>query len=260
MAVPEGYVALDLVGFTDKGTYSGAAVYMKNDLVHKDNVIWRCIADNTQAVPPAAGENWEKWIEGSAQMSGCTAVDTEGMIGAENSVVVAQSLIDAIADKVMNDLVAKTQIVNNLLATVTGNVLDATQGKVLDDKITQLNGNLTGLNAETESLASDIAALESNENKNPNQDLVSGNTILGWFSAHKNESRDAFSVSGNYPSDAPEQAEGYIEFKRGTSGNRTIVFFYPYDDSKQYYYRRSIFQGSWKGEWKKYSLPTPVYN
>lgn len=148
MAVPEGYVALDLVGFTDKGTYSGAAVYMKNDLVHQDNVIWRCIADNTQAVPPAAGENWEKWIEGSAQMSGCTAVDTEGMIGAENSIVVAQALIDAIADKVMNDLVAKTQIVNNLLATVTGNVLDATQGKVLDDKITQLNGNLTGLNAD----------------------------------------------------------------------------------------------------------------
>lgn len=152
MAVPEGYVALDLVGFTDKGTYSGAAVYMKNDLVHKDNVIWRCIADNTQAVPPAAGENWEKWIEGSAQMSGCTAVDTEGMIGAENSVVVAQSLIDAIADKVMNDLVAKTQIVNNLLATVTGNVLDATQGKVLDDKITQLNGNLSGLNADINNL------------------------------------------------------------------------------------------------------------
>lgn len=152
MAVPEGYVALDLVGFTDKGTYSGAAVYMKNDLVHKDNVIWRCIADNTQGVPPAAGENWEKWIEGSAQMSGCTAVDTEGMIGAKNSVVVAQALIDAIADKVMNDLVAKTQIVNNLLATVTGNVLDATQGKVLDDKITQLNGNLTVLNAELKDL------------------------------------------------------------------------------------------------------------
>ena len=152
MAVPEGYVALDLVGFTDKGTYSGAAVYMKNDLVHQDNVIWRCIADNTQAVPPAAGENWEKWIEGSAQMSGCTAVDTEGMIGAENSIVVAQALIDAIADKVMNDLVAKTQIVNNLLATVTGNVLDATQGKVLDDKITQLNGDLTVLNADINNL------------------------------------------------------------------------------------------------------------
>lgn len=152
MAVPEGYVALDLVGFTDKGTYSGAAVYMKNDLVHKDNVIWRCIADNTQGVPPAAGENWEKWIEGSAQMSGCTAVDTEGMIGAKNSVVVAQALIDAIADKVMNDLVAKTQIVNNLLATVTGNVLDATQGKVLDDKITQLNGDLTVLNADINNL------------------------------------------------------------------------------------------------------------
>ncbi len=34
-------------------------------------------------------------------------------------------------------------LVNNLLATVAGNPLDATQGKVLDDKITALNGNLS---------------------------------------------------------------------------------------------------------------------
>ena len=36
-------------------------------------------------------------------------------------------------------------LVNNLLATVAGNPLDATQGKVLDDKITALNGKLTSL-------------------------------------------------------------------------------------------------------------------
>ena len=34
-------------------------------------------------------------------------------------------------------------LVNNLLATVAGNPLDATQGKVLDDKITALNGKLS---------------------------------------------------------------------------------------------------------------------
>ena len=34
-------------------------------------------------------------------------------------------------------------LVNNLLATVAGNPLDATQGKILDDKITALNGKLS---------------------------------------------------------------------------------------------------------------------
>lgn len=36
-----------------------------------------------------------------------------------------------------------SSLINNLLATVAGNPLDATQGKVLDDKITALNGKLS---------------------------------------------------------------------------------------------------------------------
>ena len=41
----------------------------------------------------------------------------------------------------MNELVTKSQILNNLLATVPGNALDAVQGKNLQDQITQLNGD-----------------------------------------------------------------------------------------------------------------------
>lgn len=39
-------------------------------------------------------------------------------------------------------ILQKSNVVNNLLATVTGNVLDATQGKALNEKITQLYSNL----------------------------------------------------------------------------------------------------------------------
>ena len=53
-----------------------------------------------------------------------------------------QALIDAIANKVINELVAKSQIINNLLATVPGNALDAVQGKKLMDLYTRLNGDL----------------------------------------------------------------------------------------------------------------------
>lgn len=37
----------------------------------------------------------------------------------------------------------KSDLVNNLLATVAGKPLDATQGKILDDKITQTNADLS---------------------------------------------------------------------------------------------------------------------
>lgn len=41
-------------------------------------------------------------------------------------------------------ILQKSNVVNNLLATVTGNVLDATQGKALNEKITQLYSNKVG--------------------------------------------------------------------------------------------------------------------
>lgn len=88
--------------------------------------------------------------------------------------------------------------------------------------------------------------------KNNNQDIKSG-TILEWYLAHKNENIDTFCASEYYPEDIPEQMEGYVEFKRGTNGSRTIVFFYPYHSSADYYYQRDIFNGSWHSEWKKRS-------
>ena len=48
--------------------------------------------------------------------------------------------------------VAKSSIVNNLLATTAGSVLDATQGKVLNDKITAIP-TITYATAEPTSVA-----------------------------------------------------------------------------------------------------------
>lgn len=71
-----------------------------------------------------------------------TATDTYGLVVAALGESTTQALIDAIANKVINELVAKSQIINNLLATVPGNALDAVQGKKLMDLYTQLNGEL----------------------------------------------------------------------------------------------------------------------
>ena len=74
------------------------------------------------------------------------ATDTYGLVVDALGESTTQALIDAIANKVMNELVAKSQILNNLLATVPGNALDAVQGKNLQDQITQLNGESFGVN------------------------------------------------------------------------------------------------------------------
>lgn len=87
--------------------------------------------------------------------------------------------------------------------------------------------------------------------KSPNADIKSG-TIIEWFNAHRGENCDTFIVSTYYPSDVPVQEEGYVEFKRGSDGDRTIAFFYPFSDSSSgYHYRRSMYQGVWRNEWKK---------
>ena len=47
MIEPTGYTALDLVGFTDRGTYAANVNYVKNDLVHYGGNIWRILIDDT---------------------------------------------------------------------------------------------------------------------------------------------------------------------------------------------------------------------
>lgn len=74
--------------------------------------------------------------------SSVTAQDVEGLLGSPGAQSNVQALIDAIADQVLNQLVKKSQIINNLLATQAGNVLDATQGKALKDLIDQVNSDL----------------------------------------------------------------------------------------------------------------------
>ncbi len=72
--VPEGYMPLDFVGFTDRGQYSPGENYVENDIVHKDNTAWRCLIDNTIGVAPAEGENWTVFMDGTGAFYG--AYDT----------------------------------------------------------------------------------------------------------------------------------------------------------------------------------------
>ena len=83
------------------------------------------------------------------------ATDTENLVGGGE--VTAQELLDALAEQVANKLLAKSQVVNNLLATVEGNPLDATQGKALKELIDTTNNNLSNTNSRLDtSLSSSV--------------------------------------------------------------------------------------------------------
>ena len=86
------------------------------------------------------------------------ATDTENLAGGGE--VIAQELLDAIAERVANKLLAKSQVVNNLLATVEGNPLDATQGKALKDLIDTTNNNLSNLSNFKKVIVDDTTATD----------------------------------------------------------------------------------------------------
>ena len=105
------------------------------------------------------------------------ATDTENLAGGGE--VTAQELLDALAEQVANKLLAKSQVVNNLLATVEGNPLDSTQGKALKELIDTTNYNLSKA-----AVKSDL--FSSGSITNPNTCTVPFSLVNGWHSAITN--------------------------------------------------------------------------
>lgn len=89
-----------------------------NDLVHDTyNNILKCLQDNTKNVAPAAGSYWALFMGASESLTRMAATDTSGILGSTGQIVMAQSLIGAIANKVMNELIAKSKITTSLAVT-----------------------------------------------------------------------------------------------------------------------------------------------
>lgn len=76
------------------------------------------------------------------------ATDTYGLVVDALGESTAQVLIDAVANKVMNELIAKSNIVNNLLATEVGTVLSGALGPIIDQRLTDLMNKYTQLNGD----------------------------------------------------------------------------------------------------------------
>lgn len=120
MADITGYSQLGLVGFTDKGDYAAGNTYMMNDLVHYQNSVWRCKADQTSGVTPGENNNWTIFVNGTNDLNAIIAADVQGLLGEAGAQGVnAQKLINAIAEKVATKVLMKTDLVSQIVNDAT---------------------------------------------------------------------------------------------------------------------------------------------
>ena len=81
--------------------------------------------------------------------SGLKIKDTNGLIGTVNADVFLQSLIDDITNRVVNQILTKSMLINNGLTTESGKYpLDAAFGKTLADKDAELASSIAQLNSD----------------------------------------------------------------------------------------------------------------
>lgn len=152
MVNPTGYTALDLVGYTDRGTYAAATNYVKNDLAHHNGIVWRCLIDDTIGITPVEGVNWTVFINaGSAAAEEIIApIETSPAEAAHTSgtqLIYNDTLYDVIANISIGDsLTVGTNIqaapkISSQIQTLTNNV--ATNAA----DIQTLTNNLTSIKA-----------------------------------------------------------------------------------------------------------------
>ncbi|MFQ7053206.1 MAG: hypothetical protein ACLRRF_04180 [Clostridium fessum] len=109
-------------------------------------------ADNSKTQAAASAAEAKKIAQGLGDFDGTAAkvktTDTYGLVVSALGESTAQALIDAIANKVMNELINKNKIVNNLLATDASTVLAGTQGTALDKRLVAAEKAVTQLNSD----------------------------------------------------------------------------------------------------------------
>ena len=89
------------------------------------------------------------FIKSIVTASGLKTKDTNGLLGEANTEVMLQALIDDITNRVVNQILTKSMLVNNGLTTESGKYpLDAAFGKTLADKDAELASSLAQLNSD----------------------------------------------------------------------------------------------------------------
>lgn len=129
---------------TNGGEYSADATYEQLTMVKYGNSTYITLKTVTGITPTDDRINYQLMAQGfdATSLSAVQAEDTQGLCGEKGEIVAAQSLVDALADKVMNTVMAKIGT-----AELTGGMTDLSSGlnKLNSDLSTNVKnvGNLT---------------------------------------------------------------------------------------------------------------------
>lgn len=184
------------VAIVPKGDWSADATYKRLDAVTYNNTLYFAKKEVPAGTATSNTEYWSKSIVGSASAIATTedagvvkpdgksmSVDESGTLsinldGTTITLDEAKNVIklaDTLKDKI-NGAFPAANLINNLTTTEAGFGLDARQGKVLDDKITEINGSLNNVATKN-----DISALNPSADSKLFTKFSIGRLGAGWY-------------------------------------------------------------------------------
>ena len=130
---------------TNGGNYNPETTYEQLTIVLYNNNMFLTLRTVKGITPVNDNIHYNLMAQGTATtlLSAINATDTYGVLGEVGTQVSSQALVDYLADSVMNKLIAKTQIANDLVTQDSAKVLSALQGYNLKQSVDELNSNLT---------------------------------------------------------------------------------------------------------------------
>ena len=152
---------------TNGGNYNSETTYEQLTIVLYNNSMFLTLKTVKGITPVNDNINYSLMAQAAATtlLSGINATDTYGALGEVGATVSSQALVDYLADSVMNKLIAKTQIVNNLTTQDSDKVLSALQGYNLKQSVDELKDNFNS-HVATISLPAAVETTANNIIKN----------------------------------------------------------------------------------------------
>ena len=153
---------LGKIFITPGGDYDATVTYETLTMVKYNNSLYLTLRTVTGVTPSDDRVNYLLMAQGftATRLESITAVDQQGLVTDPGDEMPAQTLINAIADRVVNQLVsnsdlqdtllgyvAKSAVTESLNATEDGKILNAKAGKTLNDALSSTNDAVSALTA-----------------------------------------------------------------------------------------------------------------